>query len=65
MIYLTIAIFALAAVMGIIIAVAILGKKPETPKAVVYIRAQELFLFWKSALPANDRPGDAPDISLA
>lgn len=37
MLYLAIAIFALAAVMGIIIAAAILGKKPETPKPVVYI----------------------------
>lgn len=36
MMYLTIALFALAAVMGLIVALSILQKKPQTPKAAVY-----------------------------
>jgi len=36
MLYAIIAIFAVAAVLGLIIASAIISKKPETPKAAVY-----------------------------
>lgn len=37
MLYTTIALFALAAVMGLIVAISIFNKKPETPKAAVYL----------------------------
>ena len=36
MLYAIIAIFALAAVMGLVVAIAIISKKPETPKAAVF-----------------------------
>ncbi|MFZ6009372.1 MAG: hypothetical protein ACOYXT_03420 [Bacteroidota bacterium] len=36
MMYAIIGLFALAAVMGLTVAIAILSKKPETPKAAVY-----------------------------
>jgi hypothetical protein len=65
MLYLAIAIFALAAVMGIIIAAAILGKKPETPKAVVYTHGilaatgLGLLIFY-----AVNNPENYPQVSL-
>ncbi len=65
MLYTTIALFALAAVMGLIVAVAIFNKKPETPKAAVYLHgalgATGLVLL---ILYMVDHPDHYPKISL-
>ena len=59
MLYLTITLFALSAVMGIIIALAIINKKPETPKTVVYAHgllaatALALLLYYSFSNPDN------------
>jgi hypothetical protein len=65
MLYLTIALFALAAVMGIIVATTIFTKKPATPKPAVFIHgafaATALVLLIVYAL---NHPDSYPQASL-
>jgi len=61
----TIVLFALAAVMGLTVAIAILTKKPGTPKVAVYAHG----LFAATALVlliifTMNNPGNSPKISL-
>ncbi|GHN01359.1 hypothetical protein WSM22_28480 [Cytophagales bacterium WSM2-2] len=65
MIYYTIAVFALSAVMGLIVALSIFNKKPETPKPVVYahgiLSAAGLLMLLLYML---DHPDNYPKVSL-
>jgi len=65
MLYLTIGAFALSAVMGLIVAIAIFTKKPETPKPAVYahgvLAATALVLLF---IYAMNNPANYPQLSL-
>jgi hypothetical protein len=65
MLYLIVALFAGAAILGLIVATAILSKKPETPKAVVFghgaLAATGLGLLIYYAM---SNPGNYPQTSL-